>query len=150
MDKIYSDALRLILLRPRTQKEVLDALVRKGHERDSAEEAVSYYADMGYINHEDYARRFSRDAARFRGLGPTRIRYELKNRGVEEDIINTALEEIEFDVSAEMIKKYGEGKTVDYKTAQKIKNYFYNKGFRADDINSTFKTLFTVKEEFND
>lgn len=78
MSQINSDALRIILAKRRTALEVVRLLVKKGYDEDEAWEAADRYRAMGYIDHEDYARRFVHDAAKIRKLGPVRIKMELK------------------------------------------------------------------------
>jgi len=149
MTDVYSEALKIILRKRRTQKEVVDRLVKTGFELSEAEEAANYYRENGYIDHADYAKRFSRDAAKVKGYGAERIKMALKQKGIEENFIEEALEEIEFNIIDKMIKKCGEGGSITYKTAQKIRNHFITKGYSFDEINEAIKTLYTI-ERTND
>ncbi len=144
---VYSDALKIILAKRRTKKEVYLLLLKKGYEEQDAQNAVEYYEEREYIDDADYARRYAHDAAKIGGKGRNRIERELLEKGVLEEYIFKAFEEIEFDVKEKMHKKFGEG-TIDLKTCEKIKNHFLRKGFTYEEINRAVSELYTVKRDF--
>ncbi len=144
MDDVKSAALRLVLGKRRTEKEVTEALIKKGYQEDEAEEASAYFRENGYINHADYARRFSHDAALIKGFGPQRISRELSMRGIEEEYIDTALAEIEFDILTPMESRFGSGVRTE-KELQHIYNHFLRKGFAPSVIRKAMDALFTYE-----
>lgn len=81
---------RLLSGRPYTEREVLEKLLRRGAERAEAESLVSEFGLAGLIDDELYARLFAsgRDS-----WGNERIRYELRQKGVRGEYIDSALEE---------------------------------------------------------
>ena len=107
-----------------------------------AEDAASYYRENGYIDHEEYARRFSHDALHLKGHGPERIRRDLLLRGVEPHIIDDALSLLTFDISAPMEKRFGSGAKTEKEYAQ-IYNYFLRKGYNPGDIKNAMDALYT-------
>ncbi len=139
-----SAALRLVLSKRRTEKEVCEALVEKGFSAEDAEDAASYYRENGYINHEEYARRFAHDAALIKGHGPERIRRDLSVRGVEAQIIEDALSLLSFDVTTPMEKRFGRGVKSEKEHAQ-IYGYFLRKGFHPGDIRKAMDALYTYE-----
>lgn len=144
MSDIYSDALKAALIKRRTEKEVSEILQKKGYGEDEAKEAAAYYREKGYIDHEDFAVRYSHDAAYIKGQGPVRIRRTLKEKGIEDEIIEKALSETKFEIKSLMAKKYGEGVDKTYKEIVKIKNHFYLKGFPMSLIDDAIKELYRI------
>ena len=142
MSDARSTALRLVLTKRRTKKEVQEALVKKGFSPEDAEEAASYYLHAGYIDHADYARRFVHDAAHIKGFGPYRIERELVLRGIEHAIISDALAEVEFDVYSPMEHRFGRGVRTE-KEKIKIYQYYVRKGFAPDAIREAMDALYT-------
>ncbi len=144
MDDVKSAALRLVLSKRRTEKEVSEALVRKGFAPDDAQEAAAYYRQNGYIDHADYARRFAHDAAAIKGFGPQRIKRDLSMRGVEEEYIDAALSEIEFDVYTPMENRFGRGARTE-KELGRIYQHFCRKGFAPSAIRKAMDALYTYE-----
>ena len=141
---IYSDALKAALIKRRTEKEVSDILKRKGYGENEAKEAAAYYREKGYINHEDFAVKYSHDAAYIKGQGPMRIRMTLEEKGIEDEFIENALSETKFEIKSLMAKKYGEDVEKTYKEIVKIKNHFYLKGFPMSLIDDAIKELYHI------
>ncbi|MBO4897984.1 MAG: regulatory protein RecX [Clostridia bacterium] len=140
MNDVKSEALRLALGKRRTKKQIVEKLIAKGFEPDAAEEAAEYYKDAGYIDHRDFARRFAHDAANIKGYGPDRIRRDLRERGVEDEYIEEALNDIEFDIKPIMQKKFKECE--DTKTMNKIINCFLRRGFSFDEIKNAIREVY--------
>ena len=141
MSDVKAAALRLILKKRRTEKEVIDALVQRGYDEADAEDAARHYRKEGYINHLDYARRYAHDAAVLKGFGPQRITRALLERGVEEEYIEDALAKIHFDITAGMEKRFGSG-ILSAKEQNRIFQYYYRRGFRASDIQKAMDELY--------
>lgn len=148
MKDVYSDALKIILARRRTKKEVADLLVKKGYEPDAAAEAVERYAGQGYIDEADYAMRYAHDAARIKGYGKNRIKMTLREKGVSDEHIDRALEETNFDLESEIIKKYGGEGTITYKEMNKRCAAFIRRGFSQGEVTRKMKELYQIKENY--
>lgn len=144
MSEAKSVALRLVLSRRRTEKEVREALMKKGFSDTEAAEAARYYRENGYIDHADYARRFANDAARLKGFGPFRIARELSMRGVEEADIEKALSALSFDVQTHMSHRFGTGVRTE-KERMKIYQYYVRKGFASESIRTAMDALYTYE-----
>ena len=144
MQSAKSVALRLVLTKKRTEKEVTEALVKKGFSLQEAEEASSYYRENGYIDHADYARRFAHDAACIKGFGPQRIARELSMRGVEEEWIDAAIEVLSFELEPSMESRFGKGIRTEKERA-KIYGYYLRKGFAPSAIYKAMDALYTYE-----
>ena len=144
MDEAKSAALKLVLTKRRTEKEVVEKLKAKGFSTEDAISAASYYREAGYIDHHEYALRFSHDAAYIKGFGPLRIRRDLLSRGIEEIFISDALATISFDVKDAMQMKYGSGQKSEKELFQ-IYQYYARKGFAPECIRDALRALFTYE-----
>lgn len=144
MEEAKSAALRVILGKRRTEKEVRDTLIKKGFSPEDAEEAASYYRETGFIDHADYARRYAHDAANIKGFGPQRIRHTLLSRGIEESYIEDALSEIAFDIETPMEARFGKGPR-SQKELARIFQHFYRKGFASAAVQSAMDALYTYE-----
>ena len=71
--KAREEALKILLRKRQSGKQILDKLLAKGFEESQAQEAVSYYKEMGYIDDGDFAKRFAADAIKLKGHGRSRI-----------------------------------------------------------------------------
>ncbi len=139
-----SAALRLVLSKRRTEKEVAEALIKKGFSSAEAADAAAYYRLAGYIDHGEYARRFAHDAAYLKGHGPHRISRDLIARGIEDEYIDAALAIIEFDVRTPMENRFGTGVRSAKEHAQ-IYGYFLRKGFAPGEIKKAMDALYTYE-----
>ncbi len=144
MKDIKSDALRIVLSRRRTEKQTVEALIKKGYPASEAREVAAYYRENGYIDHKDFAARFSHDAAQLKGHGPERIYRDLRERGIEKEIIESVLSDITFDIIPQMERRFGTG-TRTYAEIQKIYQYFLRKGFQSASIQKAVDELYTYE-----
>jgi len=138
------EALKIILTKKRTAKQVYEKLLKKEYDEREASEAVAYYIENGYIDEFDYALRYSRDAANLKGYGKVRIKADLKARGVSDEDIDAAVSDIEFDVLPLMKKKFPTCESL--KEKQKIINHFLRRGFTFSEINEAFKENYSFDE----
>lgn len=125
-------ALKIILTKRRSGKEVFDKLLEKEFSEEESREAVEYFKEKGYIDDGDYARRFTSDAVNLKGYGKKRIEIELKRRGVCEEDIYAALSDAEFDILPLMRKKFSSCESI--KDKNKIVNHFLRRGFSFSEI----------------
>lgn len=90
-------ALRLLDAKPRTCGELRGRLVDRGIPEDVAEEIVARYVEVGLLDDRAYAQLWVESRMRSRGLGPTALRRELRQRKVPDEIIGEVLAEIDVD-----------------------------------------------------
>lgn len=125
-------ALKIILTKRRSGKEVFDKLLEKEFSEEESREAVEYFKEKGYIDDSDYARRYTADAINLKGFGKKRIALELKRRGICDEDIDAALENAEFDILPLMKKKFATCNGD--KEKNKIINHFLRRGFSFSEI----------------
>ncbi len=78
-----------------------------------------------------------------KGQGPNKITQELRQRGIEQAIIEEYLESQQIDwmslAEGVRVKKYGESRVLDYQTKAKQSRFLYSRGFSSEQINQLLK-----------
>lgn len=85
-------ALRCLERRPFARADLGRRLTRRGHPVSAVADALERVADMGLLDDWAFARVFAESRAG-RGQGPSRIRLDLRSRGVADDIVKGVLAE---------------------------------------------------------
>lgn len=89
--KVYDRAVRFLGHRPRSTAEVRRYLARVGADPALSAVVLEKLTAQGYLNDAEFARYWVENRERFRPKGERALRQELRQRGVAEDIIATAL-----------------------------------------------------------
>ena len=89
-------ALWLISYRSHSKKELSDKL-RRTCDGQSAEAAAERMEELGLIDDREYARQFSRKLLFQKRMSKRHAVYELRQKGISQEIIDEVLEEIEID-----------------------------------------------------
>ena len=130
-------ALYLIEYRSRTKKELFDKLVVLFGE-SAAERAVERLEELGLINDESYAREYAEVLLDRKGFSRQRAAFELIKKGIDKDVVEEILDELETD-PVEQIKKLLETKFArrlsNEKDIAKTVNSLKAMGYRWSDIN---------------
>lgn len=79
----------------KTRKEIADKLALKAVPTDIIEETLDKLEEVGFLNDANYAEVFVRSRTEGRGLGKRRISMELRRKGVDEDLVAEALDEVD-------------------------------------------------------
>jgi regulatory protein len=138
---------RLLRVRFRSEKEIRDRLIRKGFGRENIDGVVRYFKDIDLINDRRFTRKWiaSRLAKPF---GANRIRFELKEKGVEDSLVQEELEQAtkeysEFEAVAELAKR----QTAKYrgieagKMRQRVYAYLCRRGFTYQTVMKAVRGL---------
>ena len=80
-------ALRLLSVRARSRRELLDRLKRKGFHSDVAGLVVEALAETGLVDDREFARLWADERMRLRPVGSRRLRQELAAKGVPSDVV---------------------------------------------------------------
>lgn len=99
IDKLKTKMLKYILYKRRTEKEVLEKY--KDEESDILEEAVETLKELGYIDDNDYVRRYIHDIMLLRNISIFEIKYKLYSKGISEDILDNYISKNE-----DMLEEY--------------------------------------------
>lgn len=105
-----------------------------------ADKIIKRLQDERYIDEQRYAHAFVRDKFRYNHWGWIRIEQELKHRGIAQEYIDEAKEEISEDANLEALRKIIESKrrTVkgknEYEVNAKLFRFALSRGFSYEDI----------------
>jgi regulatory protein len=86
--------LRLLSFSPRTRAQLADALRRKGVADDVAERVLGRYTEVGLIDDAAFAQAWVQSRHAGRGLARRALAAELRQRGVADDTVKEAVEEL--------------------------------------------------------
>lgn len=86
--------LRRLTMAPRTEAELREDLRVRGVADDVASRVLARFVEVGLINDAEYARMWTQSRHRSKGDARTVIRRQLRAKGVDDDIVEHALEEL--------------------------------------------------------
>ena len=72
---------------------------------DAARKVLEALISEKYVDNARYASAFAREKAAIQGWGPVKIRFQLKAKGVSEENIRVALEEVDEGKQADKLRK---------------------------------------------
>ncbi|MGG7176278.1 recombination regulator RecX [Clostridium paraputrificum] len=152
LSKCKNTALRIIERSYKTEKEITDKLIEKGYDMDSIKPTLEFLKEYNFINDESYTKMYVKD--RMRSQGSQKIKYALMRKGVEEEAIASALENIdkedEMQVAMELArKKYSQlSKREDdkYKLWNKLCRFLIGKGYDYSLAKDVVKKVVNVED----
>ena len=86
-------ALYLLEHRSHSKKELRDKLVRAEIPKEAAQAAADRMEELGLVDDEAFARAYARELFLRKRYGKTRVRQELKRKGIDPETIEALLEE---------------------------------------------------------
>ena len=105
-----------------------------------AEEVVGKLVEERYVDDRRYAAAFARDKASIAGWGAAKIRYMLAAKGVDREIIASALEEIDVNRADARLEKLMENKARSLKDDPqrrvKLLRFGVGRGYGYDEVSS--------------
>lgn len=137
LDKAYMRSLDLLSRRARSEWEIRDYLKRKDYEMEVIEEIVNRLNQSGYIDDLAFAKSWINSRRMLKSSSKRKLRMELKQKRLGEEVINQALvedETNEVDVLKDLIEK--KRSQTRYQDQQKLMQYLSRQGFKYDDIKS--------------
>jgi regulatory protein len=93
--KAFDRSLRFLQYRPRSRAEIIAYLEKKEFSAPAVQNAVSRLETYGYIDDAAFARMWIESRSRTRPKGEFALRYELRQKGVDEAIIEQMLSDFE-------------------------------------------------------
>ncbi|MDO5739372.1 MAG: regulatory protein RecX [Ornithinimicrobium sp.] len=87
--------LRQLAMGPRSRRQLEDKLRDRGTDPHVSARVLDRMAEVGLVDDEAYAEMFVRSRQETKGLAAQAIRHELRAKGVADDVIDAALEDID-------------------------------------------------------
>jgi regulatory protein len=140
-NKAYARAIRFLGFRARSQAEMVRYLRDKGYSAEVVDEIVGRLVNEQYLDDEAFARFWLEDRERFRPRGQQALRYELRQKGITDEVIDTVLTDLDED---ELAWKAVEGKLYRWKNLaeqdlkKKIVGFLSRRGFNYETANKVF------------
>lgn len=151
--KHYTQAIRYLSYRMRTEKEVRDYLMRKGASPEDIEEIIARLTKEKLIDDREFAEMFVRSRIDTSTKGPKLIAQELQGKGVSGAAITEALEtftrELQYEKCHQFIeKKLKQSSRHSFrKRMEQIKMNLLNKGFSRDVVSEAAMEFTAEKNE---
>lgn len=108
--RVRDSALRFLGYRARSRAEVRRRLLEKGFDEGLIDETVSALERSGLINDAEFSQSRVRARTGSRPLGPIRIAAELRQKGVERELIDEALEAVDPETEMDLALAVGRRK----------------------------------------
>ncbi|MGD9731728.1 MAG: regulatory protein RecX [Desulfamplus sp.] len=148
--RAYQAAIRYLTLRARSVDEMRKYLDKKGFDEQIIDAAIAKLEQDKLLNDHEFASMFVDQRERFKPKSKFALAFELKKKGVEADIIESCLIDIDEYQSAlsaiESKIKLWQGYDRE-KFKKKVMNYLRNRGFSYEVCISTFNKVLTKEIE---
>ena len=140
----YDRALNYLSFRPRSAEEVRRHLVKSGISDAVVATVVSRLRQQGAVDDVSFARFWIENRERFKPIAPRALRYELGQKGVSQDIVESLLHAIDAEASAgraaeKMVWRYRGKSRIDFR--RKLGSWLYRRGFDRGTIHSVIDQL---------
>lgn len=99
--RVFESAVNLLSFKARSEAELYKRLLQRGYEVPHIDEAMEKLRSYGYLNDAQYARSYAKDQQHIKKQGIRGVKQALKQRGIEENLIQEVIEEVH-DKEAEL------------------------------------------------
>ena len=96
---------RLLAVRARSRSELRQALLRKEIDEDIADAVLQKFIDAGLVDDAEFAAAWVQERQRNQGLGRKALGYELRRKGVGEELVNDALSSVDSEAEEERARE---------------------------------------------
>jgi len=107
--KAREDALMLLKYRQRSENEMAKRLVLKGNPPEVVEEVIAGLERVGLLNDAAFSRQWIRNRLAQKPMGRRGLTWELRQKGVPDDLIEEALRDVggddEFEAALELARR---------------------------------------------
>lgn len=101
-EQAHALCLRLLTVRARTRAELARQLAKRGYSDEVTEAVLHRLRRVGLVDDQDFADQWVRSRQAHAGKGKRALAAELRTKGVDDEVIATALEGI--DVATERVR----------------------------------------------
>lgn len=133
-------AVKYLALKLRTSYEISQKLNELGYDDKTIEKVIENLTEIDYLDDYKYAVKFISEKSKLKPKSVKMLSMELKYKGVRDDIIDRAFEEIDLnedDVAYELLrKKYLRYTSFEEKDINKMRTFLLNRGFSFKQISN--------------
>ena len=143
---IYNKVIKYISIKLRSKKEILEYLNKNKIEENDKNKIIKDLTSAGLLNDENFAKAFISDKIYLSNDGRLKIKKELLEHNINEDIIDKYLYSYEESIFEEklsklMTKKIKTSKYNGYLLKQKLFYEFNNLGYENDIITKVYNSI---------
>jgi regulatory protein len=147
--RAYHNALRLLGYRPRSRLELERHLRQKGYEAEAIDAAMARLVAKRYVDDEAFARSWLNHRERLRPRGARGLSYELRQKGIECEMIDEVLSDLDEAASAwaAIEGKMHRWRALDQAAfRKKVMGFLSRRGFAYDTIRKTCARAWEVMD----
>lgn len=149
LNSAFERAVGYLSLAPRAKKEIKKYLSDKGYDKKVVELTIEKLCAYHYVDDYLYAQSYIKSKSK--KYGAYRLSAELKQKGIEQAVIDELLSDAPEDNIIEIARKYLRS----HKSAdkQKLKRFLAGRGFSWDSINGAVSNLseeFTSTDDYDE
>lgn len=140
-NKLYNNALKFLSFRSRSEKEVFDYLHKKEDAVEIITQVIAKLKEQKFINDFEFAKQWVESRMRFRPKSQKMLGFELKQKGINQDILDTVINDERLMINdLEQASNLVEKKIEKYKglprqeVFQKLGGFLARRGFDYDTI----------------
>lgn len=140
-------AMELLSRRPMSEKELVDKLIRKGEDQETAADCARWLREKGFLDDESYAAAVARHYAA-RGYGPGRVRAELSRRGVDRELWDDTIQAM--PENTDKLDRFIAARLTDPEDRDQIRKVsaaLYRRGYSWEEIHSALRRFNAETEE---
>jgi regulatory protein len=151
--RVRDSALYFLGYRDRSRLEVRRRLTQKGYEPELIEETLQALARSGLINDAEFSRSWVRARTGSRPMGPNRIAAELRQKGIERELIEEALAPVDPETELGLALAAGRRKVDQLReedprmARQKLGAALMRRGFSWDICSKALDILLRAEDE---
>ncbi len=142
LKEIRRAAMNLLARREHSETEMYRKLRKKGFIEEPVQQVITALVFEKLLSHDRFIENYIY-FRRAKGLGPLRIRAELIERGIQEELIDQHLKITDNAWFAEVHdvwrKRFKNEMPRDFKTRAQQMRFLYSRGFTAEQIDHIFK-----------
>lgn len=142
IEEVYNYGLWHLAKRDHSIYELKEKLAKKTDNTEWIDETIEKFKKSGYLNDQNLVENLLTDYNQYKQYGPSRIKQELKHKGIDNETIKNALEESEFDyfeLAFSCLRKKCREPIKDRKERDKLTRFLLSRGFGFDMIKYAFE-----------
>jgi len=147
LSKVKTSAFRFLKIRQRSVFELRQKLIGKGYEKATVDETVAFLLDKKFLDDQSFAKAWIR-YRQARPYGAQRIRMELRQKGIDDEIIQDELAQAfgEF-AEQEVVLELAQRRALRYKDLDPVKrkkrvfDFLARRGFGLDAITKAVRKI---------
>ncbi|MCB1025431.1 MAG: RecX family transcriptional regulator [Acidobacteria bacterium] len=136
--KAYDRAVRFLGFRPRSQNEVERYLQEKGYTPEVCVEVVNRLIEQKYLDDAEFVRFWLENREQFKPRGERALRYELRQKGIADSLIDAAVGEVnESDLAWAAVERklYSWKNLPEPELKKKLAGFLSRRGFNYETVN---------------